>query len=156
MHPIDDVRVIECGLAIAGPLAARYLAHLGADVIKVESRSRSAALGSRAPAWAPPVVGLAGGDLLAANNTFNAQKRSVGLELKSPEGRALLDRLLARSDVFITNFSVPAIASLRIDYESVRAVNPSTVHVSMPGFGSGPGPYRDYKSWGPNVRLGYC
>ena len=148
---LEGVRVVECGVAIAGPLAGRYLAHLGADVIKVESRSRSAAMGMRAPAWAPPDVGLAGGDMLAGNNTFNAQKRGVGLELKSPEGRELLDELIEQSDVFLTNFSVPAINSLRIDYEHVRAVNPDIVYVSMPGYGSGEGPYRDYKSWGPNL-----
>ena len=148
---LEGVRVVECGVAIAGPLAGRYLAHLGADVIKVESRSRSAAMGARAPAWAPPDVGLAGGDMLAGSNTFNAQKRGVGLELKSPEGRELLDRLIEQSDVFLTNFSVPAINSLRIDYEHVRAVNPDIVYVSMPGYGSGEGPYRDYKSWGPNL-----
>ncbi|MXZ62022.1 MAG: hypothetical protein F4Y98_00010 [Chloroflexi bacterium] len=151
VRALDGVRVVECGVAIAGPLAGRYLAHLGADVIKVESRSRSAAMGMRAPAWAPPDVGLAGGDMLAGNNTFNAQKRGVGLELKSPEGRDLLDRLIEQSDVFLTNFSVPAINSLRIDYEHVRAVNPDIVYVSMPGYGSGEGPYRDYKSWGPNL-----
>ena len=148
---LDGIRVVECGVAIAGPLAGRYLAHLGADVIKVESRSRSAAMGARMPAWAPPDVGLAGGDMLAGNNTFNAQKRGVGLELKSPEGRELLDRIIEQSDVFLTNFSVPAINSLRIDYEHVRAVNPDIVYVSMPGYGSGEGPYRDYKSWGPNL-----
>jgi benzylsuccinate CoA-transferase BbsF subunit len=150
-HALDGVRVLECGVAIAGPLAGRYLAHLGADVIRVESRSRSAAMGSRSPAWAPHDVGLAGADMLAGNNTFNAQKRGVGLELKSPEGRALLDRLIAESDVFLTNFSVPAIESLTIDYEHVRGVNPDIVYVSMPGYGSRPGPYRDYKSWGPNL-----
>ena len=151
VRALDGVRVVECGVAIAGPLAGRYLAHLGADVIKVESRSRSAAMGARSPAWAPPDVGLAGGDMLAGNNTFNAQKRGVGLELKSPEGRALLDRLIEQSDVFLTNFSVPAIESLEIDYAHVRAVNPDIVYVSMPGYGSGEGPYRDYKSWGPNL-----
>ena len=148
---LEGVRVVECGVAIAGPLAGRYLAHLGADVIKVESRSRSAAMGARMPAWAPPDVGLAGGDMLAGNNTFNAEKRGVGLELKSPEGRELLDRIIEQSDVFLTNFSVPAINSLQIDYEHVRAVNPDIVYVSMPGYGSGEGPYRDYKSWGPNL-----
>ncbi|MCY4455534.1 MAG: CoA transferase [Chloroflexi bacterium] len=148
---LEGVRVVECGVAIAGPLAGRYLAHLGADVIKVESRSRSAAMGARMPAWAPPGVGLAGGDMLAGNNTFNAQKRGVGLELKSPEGRDLLDQIIEQSDVFLTNFSVPAINSLQIDYEHVRAVNPDIIYVSMPGYGSGEGPYRDYKSWGPNL-----
>src|SRR5829696_4297543 len=110
MLPLQGIRVIECGVAIAGPLAASYLAKLGAEVIKIESRATGMGAMSRPPAWAPADIGLAGSDLSAANNTFNSEKTSLGLELKSNEGRALLDKLIARSDVFLTNFSVPAIA----------------------------------------------
>lgn len=148
---LDGIRVIELGVAIAGPLAARHLGQLGAEVLKVEARSRGAQLGTRGPVWAPPDLGLVAGDLMAGNNTHNNGKRSIGIELKTPEGRALLDRLIERSDVFITNFSVPAIESLDIDYGSVRSVNPAIVYMSMPGYGSGPGPYQHYRSWGPNL-----
>lgn len=148
---LDGIRVIELGVAIAGPLAARHLGQLGAEVLKIESRSRGAQLGMRGPAWAPPDLGLVAGDLMAGNNTHNNGKRSIGIELKTPEGRALLDRLIEQSDVFITNFSVPAIESLSIDYTSVRSVNPTIVYMSMPGYGSGPGPYQHYRSWGPNL-----
>ena len=151
MHPLDGIRVIELGVAIAGPLAARHLGQLGAEVLKIEARSRNAQQGTRSPWWAPPDLGLVAGDLAAGNNTHNNGKRSVGIELKTPEGRALLDRLIERSDVFITNFSVPAIESLRIDYQSVQAVNPAMVYMSTPGYGSGAGPYRQYRSWGPNL-----
>src|SRR3546814_1346588 len=59
--------------------------------------------------------------------------------------------LIARSDVFLTNLSMPAIESLEIDAAHVQALNPRIIYVAMPGFGSVGGPYRDYKSWGPNL-----
>jgi benzylsuccinate CoA-transferase BbsF subunit len=151
MHPLTGIRVIECGVAIAGPLAASWLARMGAEVIKIESRGTGMAAYSRPPAWAPADIGAAGGDLLAANNTFNSDKLSLALELKSAEGRTLLDQLIAKSDVFLTNLSVPAIDSLRIDAASVRAANPDIIHISMAGYGAAPGPYRRYRSWGPNL-----
>ena len=151
MHPLSDVRVIELGVAIAGPLAGRYLANLGAEVIKVESRQRSGQLGLRGPAWAPADLGPAVEDLPIASNKFNAEKRSLGLELKTPAGRAILDQLIAQSDVLLTNLSVPALRSLGIEYEQVRAQNSRIVYLSMPGYGSGEGPYREFRSWGPNI-----
>ena len=151
MHPLSGVRVIELGVAVAGPLAGRYLAHLGAEVIKVESRERSAQTALTGPGWAPANLGLAARDLLISNNNFNAQKLGLGLELKTPGGRSILDRLIARSDVFLTNFSLPAIRSLGIEYEQVRAHNPRIVYMSMPGYGSGEGPYSEFRSWGPNL-----
>ena len=150
-YPLSGVRVIELGVAIAGPLAARYLGHLGAEVLKVEARSRGAQLGLRAPPWAPADIGPAASDLMTGNNNFNAQKRGIGIELKTPEGRAILDELIARSDVFLTNYSVPAIRSLGVQYEQVRARNPGIVYISMAGYGSGEGPYREFRSWGPNL-----
>src|SRR5439155_12104864 len=112
MHPLRGVRVIECGIAVAGPVAASYLARLGAEVIKIESRAAGRGIGNRPPAWAPADLGPAAADLGAGNNTFNSEKTSLGLELKTAEGQAVLDRLFAVSDVFLTNLSAPAIATL--------------------------------------------
>ena len=151
MYPLSGVRVIELGVAVAGPLAGRYLAQLGAEVIRVESRQRSSQLGMRGPAWAPADLGPALGDLLITGNNFNTQKLGLGLELKTVQGRAILDRLIVHSDVFLTNFSLPAIRSLGIGYEQVRAHNPRIVYISMPGYGSGEGPYSEFRSWGPNL-----
>jgi benzylsuccinate CoA-transferase BbsF subunit len=151
MHPLAGIRVIECGIAVAGPVAACYLARLGAEVIKIESRAAGRGIGNRPPAWAPPDLGLAATDLGAGNNTFNSEKTSLGLELKTPEGQALLDRLLVVSDVFLTNLSAPALATLGLDRGRVRAASPNILYVSMTGFGDSPGPYRWYRAWGPNL-----
>ena len=151
MHPLSGVRVVECGVAIAGPLTARYLAHLGADVLKIETRGAGSTLAGVGPRWAPRDIGPAGADLSLARNTFEAEKRSIGLDLKSAAGRRILAALIARSDIFLTNFSIPAIESLGLLYDQVRAWNPTIIYVTMPGFGESPGPYRDYRSWGPNL-----
>jgi benzylsuccinate CoA-transferase BbsF subunit len=151
MHPLSGITVVECGVAIAGPLATRYLAHLGAEVIKVETRTAGSNLAGGGPSWAPKDLGPAAADLSLARNTFESQKRSVGIDLKTADGRRIISELLARSDVFLTNFSIPAIESLRLRYDDVRAWNESIIYVSMPGFGESPGPYREYRSWGPNL-----
>lgn len=148
MEPLAGITVIECGVAVAGPLAARYLAHLGADVIKVDSRGNSGF--SAPPRWAPPNAGLAALDLVPGS-TLNAQKMSVGLDLKSPDGRDAFGRLVARADVFITNLSAPAIESLHITHDDLQAWNPRIISIAMTGFGCGPGPYHQYRSWGPNL-----
>lgn len=147
-YPLSGTTVIECGVAVAGPLATRYLANLGADVIKVDSRGNSGF--ASAPRWAPKDIGLAGLDL-GPGSTLNAEKMSLGLDLKAPEGRAAFARLVASADVFITNLSVPAIESLRITYDDLKAWQPSIIYMGMSGFGTSAGPYRDYRSWGPNL-----
>lgn len=148
MHPLTGIRVIECGVAIAGPMAARILGHLGAEIIKIDTRANSISAG--APAWAPKDIGKAGADL-APGSHLNGGKLSVALDLKSPQVRPAFERLAAASDVFLSNLSVPAIESLNLTYDVLRKLNPRLVYIAMPGFGFGPGPYRDYRSWGPNL-----
>ena len=100
MTPLGGIRVIECGVAIAGPVAARYLAHLGAEVIKIDNRAEALA---SAPWWAPKDLGPAGADLVSG--ALSGNKRSLGLNLKAPEARPILEKLVAASDVFVTNLS---------------------------------------------------
>ena len=102
------------------------------------------------PNWAPKNLGPAGLDLSASSNLFNAQKRSFGIDLKSPDGRRVMRELIAKTDLFISNMSFPAIEGLGLGYESLRPLNPRLLHLVMPGFGT-TGPYQDYKSWGPNL-----
>lgn len=146
---LQGIRVVECGVAVAGPLTCRYLGHMGADVLKIETRAGQAIMGA-GPAWAPPGVGAAAPDLLGGGNLFNAQKRSIAIDLKHPEGKRVFHELIAASDIFICNLSGPAIESLGLTYPELSAVNPRLIHLTMPGFGAR-GPYRDYRSWGPNL-----
>src|SRR5207342_2745403 len=78
-------------------------------------------------------------------------KRSIGLELKQPAARDVALRLIAKADVFITNYSTPAVRGLGFGFEDLAAVNPALVYVALPGFGSDPDqPYYEFLAWGPN------
>ncbi len=128
-------RVLDCSIAMAGPFAAQRLGDLGADVIKVEPTTgewqRHAAAG-----------GAAGNEINVSFLSLNRNKRSVALDLKAAEGKAALRELVAGADVFLQNYRPGVAARLGVDYESLRAINPSIVYVSISGYGED-GPYRD-------------
>lgn len=152
-RPLAGIRVFELGAAIAGPTCTRYLAHFGAEVIKVESRYNPDPLRLFGSGWLSPerfgrAVWM---DSNPALNEHNAGKKALGLDLKKPEGQAVAKRLLSECDVFVSNFTVRAIRSLGLDYETVRTVKPDIIHVEMSGYGSAPGPYTNYLAWGKNL-----
>ena len=114
---LDGVRVIDFGQYIAGPLGAMLLADQGADVIRVD----------------PP-----GGPRhdTPANATWNRGKRSIVLDLKSAEGRATAQKLIASADVVIENFRPGGMGRLGLGAEAMCAANPALIYCSLPGFGS--------------------
>jgi crotonobetainyl-CoA:carnitine CoA-transferase CaiB-like acyl-CoA transferase len=123
---LDGVRVLDLTTSIAGPYAALLLADFGADVIKVERRE-----GDDARGWGPPF--LAGESLWFL--AVNRNKRSVALDFSVPRGRELLLRMVARSDVVVTNQVERSQMKLGIDYASLSALRPGLVHASVTGFG---------------------
>ncbi|MEO9256638.1 MAG: CoA transferase, partial [Tepidiformaceae bacterium] len=147
--PLHGVRVIDFTNAVAGPTASFILADLGAEVIKVEApSSRPLVAGGTAPL-------MEGSDVPGYNrimlfNELNHGKRSLSLDVATAEGAALFKRLVAVSDVVVQNFSPRVMSNLGIDYETLRAIRPEIVLVSMPAFGLS-GPFRDRISYGPGV-----
>jgi crotonobetainyl-CoA:carnitine CoA-transferase CaiB-like acyl-CoA transferase len=130
---MQGVRVVEVASWTFVPAAGAVLADWGADVIKVEHPEKGDP--QRALVSSGIVPGLtAGADHLI--EVPNRGKRSVGLDISSPEGRDLLDRLIATADVFLTNFLPQTIAKLRLDVDDVRAVNPGIVYARGTGQGS--------------------
>lgn len=117
-RPLEGLRVIDLASFIAGPVVSRHLGMLGADVIKVE-----------APAG-DPFRGI--GAMFA---TWNQAKRSIVLDLQTPEGQAELHRLAATADAVIENFRPGVSARLGCDQETLRAINPKLVFLSSPGYG---------------------
>ena len=137
-RPLDGIRVLEVAQWWFVPAAGAVLADWGAEVVKIEHPVRGDAQRGLAAAGFRMTEG--GVDFMMQQS--NRGKRSVGLDLGNPAGRALLDELVRRSDVFLTNFLPSARAKLRLDPEDVRAVNPRIVYVR--GSGQGPqGPDRD-------------
>jgi crotonobetainyl-CoA:carnitine CoA-transferase CaiB-like acyl-CoA transferase len=136
--PLAGVRVLELARILAGPWAGQILADLGADVIKVERRGA----GDDTRAWGPPFVAAAdGGNLGAAYfHCTNRGKRSIELDFEPEDGRRIVRKLAARSDILIENFKVGGLAKFGLDYTSLSAVNPRLIYCSVTGFGQ-TGPY---------------
>jgi benzylsuccinate CoA-transferase BbsF subunit len=149
--PLSGVRVLELGYGIAAPVAARNLAQLGADVIRVESARKPDSLRMGGAGWLPPEFDhTVRRDTIPALNFSCPEKRSIGLEIDGAGGRAAFEQLVAATDVFVTNISEDALGALRIAYDDIRALRPDVVYLTLPAFGS-EGPYRAYRTWGHNL-----
>jgi crotonobetainyl-CoA:carnitine CoA-transferase CaiB-like acyl-CoA transferase len=135
-HPLASVRILELGQIIAGTYGCQVLSDLGAEVIKIEAPEGD--LG-RIPSVAP-YKGISTLFL-----TFNRNKKSVVINLKTDAGRALFYDLVKVSDVVIDNFRAGVLERLRVDYATLSAINPRIIQCSVTGFGSD-GAYKDYPS----------
>ncbi len=142
--PLSGIRVIELARVLAGPWAGQMLADLGADVIKVENPEG----GDDTRAWGPPFVEGADGENLSAAyyHSTNRNKRSIAVDLKTPEGQETVRRLCASADVVIENFKRGGLEKYGLDYQSLKAINPKLVYCSITGFGQN-GPYADFAGY---------
>ena len=125
--PLAGYTVLDLTIARAGPTAVRLLADWGADVIKIE---------------APPAVGgaMTGARRGPDEQNLHRNKLSVCINLKDPDGHALFMTLAAKADVIVENFRADVKHRLKVDYDSVKAVNESIIYASISGFGQD-GPY---------------
>jgi crotonobetainyl-CoA:carnitine CoA-transferase CaiB-like acyl-CoA transferase len=133
--PLHGVRVLELAHLIAGPICGMYLADMGADVVKVESREAPDAGRSVYPRAVRNGEGV-------LHLTVNRNKRAICLDVKRPEGRDAFRRLAAWADVIIEGFRGGVAERLGIDYDSVRALNPRLIYCSISAFGPD-GPWRE-------------
>src|SRR5437667_4646257 len=136
--PLAGLRVLELARILAGPWAGQVLADLGADVVKVE-RSKT---GDDTRAWGPPFVEAKDGGHLGAAyfHSTNRGKRSIEADFESEDGKRIVKKLAARSDVLIENFKVGGLAKFGLDYRSLAPECPRLIYCSVTGFGQD-GPY---------------
>ncbi|EGF89649.1 coA-transferase family III family protein [Asticcacaulis biprosthecium C19] len=136
MSILKGIRVLDCSIAMAGPFAAQRLGDMGADVIKVEPVTGE---------WQrhAPAGGAWGKEINVSFLSLNRNKRSLAVDLKAPEGKALLLELVKTADVFLQNYRPGVAARLGVDYETLSAINPRLIYVSMSGYGED-GPYKNY------------
>ncbi len=135
--PLAGVRVLDISTFIAAPAAAVVLGDWGADVIKIEGPDGDANRTIMNDSANYPKAAVNYPWLMDSRN-----KRSLVLDLKQPEARAALDRLIATSDVVICNFPPPVREKLRLTYEDMKPVNPRLIYASLTGYGE-TGPDRD-------------
>ena len=130
IKPLHDIRVLDLTNVLAGPFACHQLAHMGADVIKVETRG-TGDLARQLGADTELNRAHMGVSFLAQN----PGKRSITLNLKVPDGIAALKRLIATADVVVENFRPDVKFRLGIDYETLSATQPGLIYASISGFG---------------------
>ena len=131
---LEGYKVLDCSIAMAGPFAGQRLGDLGADVIKVEPVSGE---------WQRHVSagGARGNQINVSFLSLNRNKRSLAVDLKSDDGRALLYRLVRDADVFLQNYRPGVAPRLGVDYETLSRINPRLVYASISGYGED-GPYK--------------
>ncbi|VWD53255.1 L-carnitine dehydratase/bile acid-inducible protein F [Burkholderia contaminans] len=139
MGALSHIRVLDLTRVLAGPWCAQTLADFGADVIKVERPGA----GDDTRHWGPPYLKDADGADTAEAAYYlaaNRNKRSVTVDIATPEGQQIVRELAAQSDVVLENYKVGQLKKYGLDYDSLRAVKPDLVYCSVTGFGQ-TGPY---------------
>ncbi len=147
-RPLDGVRVLAIEQMQALPFATQLLAHLGADVVKVEHPVHGeSGRGSR-----PQIVDRDGRRVGATYLRNNLGKRSIGIDLKAAAGAALVRRLAPHFDVLAENFKPGTMERMGLGYGALAALHPPLVYVSISGFGHlAPSPYADWPAYAPVV-----
>ena len=123
--PLEHIRVLDLTIARAGPMAVRLLADWGADVIKIEPPPRKDAQGNS----------VTGGRRGPDEQNLHRNKRSLAIDLKHTDGKALFHRLAKDADVVVENFRSSVKYRLGVDYDTLKAINPGLVYASISGFG---------------------
>jgi len=132
--PLDGIKVLDLSRVLAGPWCSQNLADLGADVIKVERPGT----GDDTRGWGPPYLKDADGNDTSEAAYYlstNRNKRSIAIDIASPEGAELVRKMAAKCDVLLENFKVGGLKKYGLDYESIKAVNPRLIYCSITGFG---------------------
>lgn len=144
-RPLEGVRIVDMTWVWAGTFGTMNLAHLGADVIRVESSVRPDLYrrGGAAPEGIEPSLNTAG-----MFNQWNQGKRSVAVDLRTDAGRDLVKRLVREADVLVQNFATGVMARMGLGYDNLKEINPKLIMASISGYGQ-TGPYQEYMGYGP-------
>ena len=129
--PLKGIKIIDFTHVQAGPACTQMLAWFGADVIKVERPGA----GDDTRTWGPPWWGPAEDRMSAYYLSANRGKRSIAIDIATPEGEALVRQLAAQADVVLENYKVGQLAKYGLDYASLAALNPRLVYCSITGYG---------------------
>jgi crotonobetainyl-CoA:carnitine CoA-transferase CaiB-like acyl-CoA transferase len=135
MTALNDMLILDLSRVLAGPYGTMVLSDFGARVVKIEQPGR----GDETRAWGPPFTEAGQSAYFL---TANRNKESLTLNLKHPEGQAILRALLQRADVLVENFKVGTMAKLGLGYEQLRHAYPGLIYCAITGYGQN-GPYAD-------------
>ena len=162
--PLEGIRVVEINIIWAGPFARKLLADMGAEVIHLDPISHRPDFGRQFNAW-PTRAQLEARDVSvfpnsdpgthpwnrnAGYNRYFWNVRSCSIDLRTPEGKEVFKRLIAKTDVFIENGSAVAMEHIDLGHEVLMEINPRLICINMPSYGRS-GEYKDYVGWGDNA-----
>ena len=145
--PLEGIRVVDFSWAWAGPFCAMHLAHLGAEVIRIESQVRPD-LGRRVPIY--PIGIQPGLNRSGYFNQWHQGKKSILLNLSKRESIDIVRKLIAKSDVVVENFATGVMEHLGLGYEELKQLNPGIIMASISGYGH-TGPQQKYMGYGPAI-----
>lgn len=143
--PLDGIRIADFTWVWAGPFCTLQLAHLGAEVIKIETRTRPCVT-RQLPPWPEGKPG--GLNRSGYFNQYNQGKRSLTLNFKDPAAHEVARKLVAKSDVVVNNFAHGVMDKMGFGYGALKQIKPDIIMASLSGYGD-TGPYRDYIAYGP-------
>ena len=132
--PLDGIKVLDLSRVLAGPWSTQILADMGADVIKVERPGT----GDDTRTWAPPFLKDSEGNDTSEAAYYlstNRNKRSIALDISTPEGAETIREMAKSCDILVENFKVGGLKKYGLDYDSIRAINPKLIYCSITGFG---------------------
>ena len=127
MRPLEGIKVVDLSRVLAGPMCTMTLGDLGADVWKIESPIH----GDDTRTWSPPEIGGEATYYLSANRN----KRSIAVDLKQPQGQAIVGGLIKRADVLVENMRRGTLDRLGLGWDDARAINPRLIYCSISGYG---------------------
>jgi benzylsuccinate CoA-transferase BbsF subunit len=143
--PLDGIRVADFTWVWAGPYCTLQLAHLGADVVRIETRTRPC-ITRVIPPW--PEMKPGGLNRSGYFNQYNQGKRSLSLNFKDRAAHEVARKLVAKSDIVVNNFAHGVMDKMGFGYDALKQVKPDIIMISLSGYGD-TGPYRDYIAYGP-------
>jgi len=143
--PLSGIKVADFTWVWAGPYCTLQLAHLGADITRIETKTRPCVT-RMLPPW--PDGKFDGLNKSGYFNQYNQGKKSLSLNFKHPEAKEVAWRLIKEADVVVNNFATGVMDKMGFGYEAVRKVKPDIIMISLSGYGD-TGPYRDYVAYGP-------
>ena len=126
--PLSGVRVADLTRIVSGPFCTMLLADMGAEVIKIETPGKGDPLRAQ---------GVIKDGLSWYYASFNRNKKSITLDLRSPEGKEILIRLIRKSDVVVDNYRPGVMKKMGLDYDGLKKINPGIIQCGISGFGVG-------------------
>lgn len=155
--PLEGIRVIDVSMWFAGPMATRLLADMGAEIIKIETLKHmdpwrgavkfNPQIRERFPKYIETHQPY---NCSPGFNLQNRNKLGITLDLGSPQGKALFNKLVKRGDIVLENYAPGVMEKLGLDYDALKQINPEIIMMSMPAFGS-TGPNKDYRAFGQTI-----